>query len=1031
MKYKDINKNLIIFLIIIAGLFLSFYFFHESTSRLDFPVCKNGFIDLSNWDFAENGNIQLNGYWEFYPNTLLNPEDFHNKALPQSLYIKVPNRWATKETHNKILDKGVGTYRLKVKVHNDVYMYGLKTTNIRSSCKIFVNGKEVGKSGNPAKNIEDGYISNIIPIVSFFTPEKGLLDIVIQVSNLDYYNGGIIQSIYFGSKEKIMEYYFKVNVLETIAVSFLLLTSIYYFVIYLRRKSDRRFLYFGFFCIAYAYVTSTGNEKLFNVLFESLPFLWILRVKIAMVCFGIIFVCLFIREMSTDLIPNNFKNIIIVFMCSNILLILFVPTKYISILEKLVSSLNILTYFVIGLLIFKAIINKKHKNLNKKIGLIILIEIILMEISYIAAILYFYSLINSYAAILAVLIFILIGAAAMLADHYTKAYDELEAISVRLIQADKIKDEFLINTSHEFKTPLNGIINIAKSTLDTNIKDSTIKQRENITYIIAIASRLSSLVNDMIDFENLKNKSIKLNKSIFDINSTIHSVVYVLSHMIKGDNIKITNNIPVGKYYAYTDENRLKQIMVNLVSNSLKYTEQGYVEITANISNDYIYISVTDTGLGIDPTVQKGLFGQNAPIGDKNFSYYSSSGLGLSISKLLASNMDGDVYLEYSELGKGSTFVVKIPKANKIFMKENKYKVKLHKENHHIPYYNSIDSESPNKKNNISAKKLLIVDDEASNIKVLKEIFKEEDYQILTAYSGYQALDMIKNNKDISIVLLDVMMPGLSGYEVCKNIRQEYKLFELPILLLTVRNTPEDISIGLDAGANDFLEKPFDLKELKARVMTLQKMKESVENAIKVETIFLQSQIKPHFLYNALNAIIYLCYTDGERAGDLLAELSNYMRCSFNVDPHNSFVSLKKEISLIESYIKLEKVRFLDKLKVEWSIDPNALNHQIPALIIQPLVENAIQHGIMKQSSGGIVQIFIDITDDNIMNIVIKDNGIGIASEKLKALLDNTILTNSIGLKNVNKRLINEYGKGLTIQSIEKKGTTVSINIPI
>lgn len=636
--------------------------------------------------------------------------------------------------------------------------------------------------------------------------------------------------------------------------------------------------------------------------------------------------------------------------------------------------------------------------------------------------------------ILTVLVF-LIGVEAMFSEEYSKAYSALEDMSKKLIEADKLKDEFLINTSHEFKTPLHGIVNITQSILNRSEGEPIKKQEENLSYIVSLATRLSSLVNDIIDFQSLKNRSLRFNEKLFDINGTVQTVIDVLQHMRKGEEIKLINSIPVGKYYVYTDENRFQQIMVNLIGNSLKYTEKGYVEVSARIVDQYIQVSITDTGIGMSEEAQKELFKGHGYMGEINFTEYASSGLGLSISKLLASNMDGDLYLAWSKPDVGSTFVVKIPEAEDV-KKQEIYDKKLQYKNDNISskpgkieLYDK-KAEGQDREHEDQKVKILLADDEASNIRVLQEILYEENYEILVAYNGVRALELLKAHRDISLVLLDVMMPGLSGYEVCRKIRQEYELFEVPILLLTVRNTPQDIAAGFEAGANDFLVKPFDARELKARVRTLQKMKEAVKAAIKMETVFLQSQIKPHFLYNALSVIMSLCYSDGERAGSLLGELSNYLRGTFDIDPHNSLISVEKEISLVKSYVELEKARFGERLTVEFAIEERFLEYSIPALIIQPIVENAIRHGLMKRISGGRVKISSGISN-NALEITIEDNGLGIPPEKLKNLFDTSSATGSVGLKNVNKRLLNEYGQGLSIESRQGEGTRVIIRIPV
>jgi signal transduction histidine kinase len=650
---------------------------------------------------------------------------------------------------------------------------------------------------------------------------------------------------------------------------------------------------------------------------------------------------------------------------------------------------------------------------------------------YINVVLYYYSITSSDTLQISTFLVLLVAISTMLSEEYAKAYSKLEIMSQNLILANKIKDEFLINTSHEFKTPLHAIINISQSELNSYENN----YKENLNYITAIATRLSNLVNDIIDFENLQNGDIRFDKKNFDISSVVQVIIEVLSYTRKDAAISLINKIPKGRYFIYADENRFKQILDNIIGNSLKYTEEGFVEVEAFNEGDSVCISVRDTGMGINEDIKDKLFKRSIQGDGKKFTDDSSSGLGLSISKLIANNMGGDIYLKHSELGKGSIFVIKLPKSTEYeqlqFDEEKPFSPSIAMNiKNKISNVTKVKQNNNNEENKIVTKyKILVVDDEPSNIKVLVDIFREEYYEILVAYNGEKALELIEVHKDISLVLLDVMLPDLSGYEVCRRIRTKYTLFELPILLLTVRNTPEDIEIGLKVGANDFLAKPFNYRELKARTKTLQKMQQSVKEAIRMETLFLQSQIKPHFLYNALSIIISLCYQDGERAGDLLGELSNYLRCTFDVDYNNSLVSLKREISLVKSYVELEKARFGQRLKVEFDIEDDILNYKVPPIIIQPIVENSIRHGLMKRIEGGGVKISIKNINNNII-IKIEDDGVGIEERKLITLLDNSI-TGSVGLKNVNKRLSNEYGQGLCIESKENLGTTVTMHIKL
>lgn len=433
--------------------------------------------------------------------------------------------------------------------------------------------------------------------------------------------------------------------------------------------------------------------------------------------------------------------------------------------------------------------------------------------------------------------------------------------------------------------------------------------------------------------------------------------------------------------------------------------------------------------------MQKRIFRDNQAVGEVNFTEVRSSGLGLQISKLLSSHMGGDLYLKGSEPDQGSVFEVALPEAEETARRQL---AEIRPSDGSSDDRDGMPGSLPDrpdargeKESDDSGKvKIMLVDDEASNIQVLQQLFPSDRYHTLIAYDGESALQLLRKHSDISLVLLDVMMPGLSGFEVCRRIRENYPMYKLPVLLLTVRNSSADIAAGLDAGANDFLVKPFDSRELSARATTLLQMKEAVRNAIQAESLFLQSQIKPHFIYNALSIMMSLCYKDGPRAGKLLGEFSNYLRLSFDLDPQMAMVSLRREISLVKSYAALEQARFGDRLRVEIDVDEALMEITLPALTLQPLVENAIRHGLMKRLAGGTVRLEAKMGRDE-LRLTIRDDGTGFPAAKLESVLLGRRADEGVGLINVHKRLLNEYGKGLQIESREGEGAQVTIFIPI
>ena len=210
--------------------------------------------------------------------------------------------------------------------------------------------------------------------------------------------------------------------------------------------------------------------------------------------------------------------------------------------------------------------------------------------------------------------------------------------------------------------------------------------------------------------------------------------------------------------------------------------------------------------------------------------------------------------------------------------------------------------------------------------------------------------------------------------------------------------------------------------------ISLRNEKAASDELLKAELSFLKAQIKPHFLYNSLSVIMALSTENPQRTKELLYDLSRYLRGSFDFENYEGVMQLQNELTTVRAYLSIEKERYQGKLRVVYDID-ETINVYVPLLSIQPLVENAIRHGIMKKSEGGTVTLRI-YKEDSSTIIVVKDDGIGIPAEKCANILNKEELSTGVGLKNIHRRLMLQYGQGLYIASKEGVGTRITMTIP-
>ncbi len=387
-------------------------------------------------------------------------------------------------------------------------------------------------------------------------------------------------------------------------------------------------------------------------------------------------------------------------------------------------------------------------------------------------------------------------------------------------RADKLKDDFLANTSHELRTPLNGIIGIAESLIDGTAGSLNKETLSNLSLIVSSGKRLSSLVNDILDLSQIKAGNIKLNITSVDMREITDLVFAISKHLLAGKSIELKNEIPADMAEVKGDENRIEQIMHNLIGNAIKFTESGYIRVTGSESDDMVEITVEDTGIGIAKEQFDDIFKAFEQVDSSVSREYGGAGLGLSITKQLVEAHGGTIRIE-SKIGKGSRFIFSIPKIEEeikevVAPKRKAEKIKVSKVREEAEPAIIQPSEVPEPAGKF---KILVVDDEAVNQQVLENQLTLQNFSVMQAYSGLEALHLMEV-EEFDLVLLDIMMPRMSGYEVCQKIREHYPANELPVIMLTAKNLVSDLVQGFEYGANDYIAKPISKNELLARIRT-------------------------------------------------------------------------------------------------------------------------------------------------------------------------------------------------------------------
>ena len=426
--------------------------------------------------------------------------------------------------------------------------------------------------------------------------------------------------------------------------------------------------------------------------------------------------------------------------------------------------------------------------------------------------------------------------------HTMRKKLELErSVVQRLTNLDKHKDEYLANTSHELRTPLFGIIGLAEG-LSESLQGVISKMDLNNLYmIIESGKRLSTIVEDVLDFSNIRNHTLKIDKKNVDLSMITKFITLLTQPLVPIDKVSIVSDIPPEFPAVYADEDRLQQILQNLIGNAIKFTESGKITIDAKEEKEEVIISVSDTGCGIAEQHFKTLFDSFSQVDESSTRRHGGTGLGLAITKNLVQLHGGKIWVE-SKVGEGSTFFFTLPKTNEPAAPVETFKLSEHvakkievsgyssrnildqtDTDHYHGEENvvSIAEGNGNRKNQKEKNqhfKIMIVDDENVNRRVLRNHLASNFYQTIEASTGQEALAQLQQHGDIDLIILDVMMPLMSGYEVCEIIRKTHSKLNLPILFITAKQQAEDLLLGFKYGGNDFLSKPISRSELIARV---------------------------------------------------------------------------------------------------------------------------------------------------------------------------------------------------------------------
>lgn len=563
--------------------------------------------------------------------------------------------------------------------------------------------------------------------------------------------------------------------------------------------------------------------------------------------------------------------------------------------------------------------------------------------------------------------------------------EQKEAEKLRAI--DRMKDKFFTNITHELRTPLSLIMAPAAFYLEhpEELQDTP----QLLKSIYRNSNYLLQLIDQLLDISRLDAGKMNLSLSRGSFGNYITGIGLGFEEQAaqKGIILHFANEVR-GEYLF--DAAGWKKIIHNLVGNALKFTPAGgdiYLTVgqpagasDAGVSNvDMVQVSVRDTGIGIGKEQLPFITDRFYQADNQLTRAYEGAGIGLSLVNELVKLMNGRLEID-SEAGKGSVFTITMALASAAGRTD-------------IPEATppAVDGSLPGYQEPVipvqkgkDATTILIAEDNTE----LKDFLQKSlgtNYNILAAGDGAHAYELTLSHRP-DLIVSDIMMPVMDGLELCDKVKNNPAVSHIPFIILSAKTTEGTRIAGWQKGADDYLTKPFSVDELLSRIGNMLersaqyrvKRAEMEHQILDLEARALRAQMNPHFIFNCMNSIKALIQQKEEdKSITYLTTFSKLIRTIFqNSDKRE--ISLYDEIETCRLYIQLESMRFGNKFSYSFAVDStiDLKSLLVPALVVQPFIENAIWHGIVPKEQGGSIHITVKRQGEDI-RCIIDDDGIG------------------------------------------------------
>ena len=396
-----------------------------------------------------------------------------------------------------------------------------------------------------------------------------------------------------------------------------------------------------------------------------------------------------------------------------------------------------------------------------------------------------------------------------------KAYQEERDIAEQLREVDKLKTQFLANMSHELRTPLNSIIGFSRVILKGIDGPLTEMQRTDLSSIHQSGKHLLDLINNILDLSKIEAGKMDMNISPLNLKPLLDGAASTAVGLVKDKSVDVRTEIPEDLPPVMGDETRMRQVLLNLVSNAAKFTEEGSITITAGTDDEQVWVSVADTGIGIAPENQAGIFDEFTQVDASTTRKAGGTGLGLPITKKFMEMHNGTITVN-SELGRGSTFTITLPRAPELAEEEGETQEEIVV----LPAQTAVLPHS-----------VLVIDGDERVASYYQQYLEGKDVLLTVHTTGENAVEVVKAQQPEAI-LLDILLPDVSGWQVLEALKQNPHTAHIPVVICSII---EDRFRATQLGAADYLVKPVIKPDLLSVLESVGQLRGSVKKVLVVD----------------------------------------------------------------------------------------------------------------------------------------------------------------------------------------------------